>query len=112
MTKYVLDSSALLAYIENEKGSEKIDNLLIEALDKKHELLISVISCIEIFYITCQEQNKTIAKDRLELLNDLPIIQHSISYHDVLTIGELKALYAMSFADCWFSKKTFSGTCT
>ena len=48
MSCYVLDTSALLAYIENEPGTAEIDRLLRETLDDQHTLYISVISGIEV----------------------------------------------------------------
>lgn len=72
----------------------------METLDQRHELYISVISCIEVFYITHQEQDMTMAQERLQLLNDLPIIQESVRPNDIKSIGELKANHSMSFADC------------
>jgi PIN domain nuclease of toxin-antitoxin system len=50
MDEYVLDTSALLAYIENEEGSEEIEQLLTPA-EEEVTLFISVISCIGVFYI-------------------------------------------------------------
>lgn len=32
---YILDTSALLSYIEDEEGSDIVENLLIEAENKK-----------------------------------------------------------------------------
>lgn len=55
MNQYVLDSSALLAYIENEDGATTVETLLQKAIDDEAELYVSVISYIEIFYISWQE---------------------------------------------------------
>ena len=99
MSIYVLDTSALLTYIENENGVAEIEQIVMETIDKLHILYISVISSIEVFYITQQEQGATIAHKRLRLLRDLPIIQELVRPDDVICIGELKAKYSMSFAD-------------
>ena len=100
MTVYVLDTSALLAYIENEDGVAEINRILLEALDNRHTLYMSVISGIEVFYISYQEQGANVAQERLHLLQDLPIIQEPVRTDDVTRIGTLKANHAMSFADC------------
>ena len=52
MNQYVLDTSALLAYIENEDGTTAVEALLQEAIDDEAELYVSVVSCIEVFYIS------------------------------------------------------------
>ena len=100
MSVYVLDTSALLAYVENEDGVADIDRILLETLDQQHTLYMSVVSAIEVFYITYQEQGATVAQERLHLLQDLPIIQEPIRAEDVTSIGTLKANHTMSFADC------------
>jgi predicted nucleic acid-binding protein len=97
---YVLDTSALLAYIENEPGTDDIDRLLQETLNHQHTLYISVISGIEVFYITYQEQGITVAQERLQLLEDLPLIQESVRPDAISCIGAIKATHTMSFADC------------
>lgn len=99
MSKYVLDTSALMAYIENEEGANEIEALLRTALDNNNDIFISVISCIEVFYISWQEQGKEIALKRLKLIDDLPIIQETLNKEDTKIIGELKATKNISFAD-------------
>jgi predicted nucleic acid-binding protein len=100
MNQYVLDTSALLAYIENEDGTAAVEALLQEAIDDEAELYVSVVSCIEVFYISWQEQGKDIATERLELINDLIIFQEPVVESLIKIIGELKASNTMSFADC------------
>ncbi len=56
MKKYVLDTSALLAYVENEDGAREVESLLEQAVDDKVELYISEVSGIEVFYISWKEQ--------------------------------------------------------
>ncbi|MBN2373776.1 type II toxin-antitoxin system VapC family toxin [bacterium] len=99
MNKYVLDTSALLTFIENEDGVEEVESLLKQSIDGKIELFLSVISCIEIYYISCREQGKKIANERLELIEDLPVIQEPLTSKLIRIIGEIKASKTISFAD-------------
>nr|VFJ46058.1 MAG: Predicted nucleic acid-binding protein, contains PIN domain [Candidatus Kentron sp. FM]VFJ73057.1 MAG: Predicted nucleic acid-binding protein, contains PIN domain [Candidatus Kentron sp. FM]VFK06419.1 MAG: Predicted nucleic acid-binding protein, contains PIN domain [Candidatus Kentron sp. FM] len=98
--KYVLDTSALLAFIEEEEGVEIIDGLLEGASDKKNNIYISTVSAIEVFYISMQEQGRAVAEERLELLEIFPLIQEPLTPDLCRTIGKLKATKPMSFADC------------
>ncbi len=100
MTRYVLDTSALLAYIEIEEGANKVETLLLKALDNEIVLYISIVSCIEVFYITWQEQGKDVAVERLKLIGDLMVIQEPLDSQLIRVIGEIKATKTMSFADC------------
>jgi PIN domain nuclease of toxin-antitoxin system len=45
---YVFDTSALLAYIENEDGADIIENLILQVLNsEKDSIYISTVSMIE-----------------------------------------------------------------
>lgn len=99
MNQYVLDTSALLAYIENEDGADEMDSLLRQALQNQLLLFMSVMSSVEIFYISWQEQGMVVAVERLKLLNDLPITQVALDNQLVQLIGEIKATKKMSLAD-------------
>jgi predicted nucleic acid-binding protein len=101
MTRYVLDTSALLTYIENEEGVEKVESLLQKALDEELELYVSTVSCIEVFYISWREQGEDVARERLKLIDDLMVIQEPVEDRLTEIIGEIKATTAaISFADC------------
>ena len=44
MKNYVLDTSAILTFIENEEGVNDVEKLLIEALESKILIFISTVS--------------------------------------------------------------------
>lgn len=98
--QYVLDTSAILAFIENEEGVGEVEKLLQKALDDEIVLTISTVSCIEVFYISWQEQGEQAAVERLQLIYDLTIIQEPVDSQLNRIIGEIKAAKTMSFADC------------
>ena len=100
MNHYVLDTSALFALIENEEGVSEVETLLLQAIEGQHELVISIVSEIEVFYISLREQGEVIAHERLGLLNDLPVKHELLDVNLIRIIGELKAGYSLSFADC------------
>lgn len=100
MSDYVLDTSALLAYIEDEEGATEVEALLQRAVDGEVSLFISVVSCIEVFYISWQEQGKEVAIERLKLMDDLMVIQEPVDNRLTPVIGEIKATNTLSLADC------------
>ena len=100
MTQYILDTSAIIAYIENEEGNDQIESLLLQALEQQIRLLISIVSTIEVFYISTQEQGQEVALERLELIQTLPLEQFDVDSSLIQIIGELKATKFLSFADC------------
>ena len=99
MSNYVLDTSALLAYIENEEGADEVETLFVNALDSTIEIFISTVTCIEVFYISLQEQGNVIAANRLKLIENLPLTQQPLNQQLTKIVGEIKASKSMSFAD-------------
>jgi len=92
---YLLDTSALLAWIEGEEGAERVANLLRNA-----EVLLPWVALVETYYITEQERGETLAMQRFASLTRLPVrILNDLGESGLLTAGRLKARYRMSFAD-------------
>lgn len=100
MKSYVLDTSAIFALIENEPGVEDVERLLLEAVEGKILILVSVITAIELYYISLREPGKKIADQRLKLVDSLPLRQQPIDPDLTKLVGELKASKSMSLADC------------
>ena len=100
---YVLDTSALLTYIEDEKGTEYVESLLIRA--EKGDVLIYVafISITEVYYITAQEKDETAALRRIRLIKSLAIRVVESNEDLNLRAGKLKAANRISLADAYIS---------
>ncbi len=98
--RYVLDTSALIALIENEEGADQVSRLFQQADDELAILSISIVSCIELFYISLREQGQDTARERLELIKQLPAQIEPLHQNLIEVVGVLKANKSMSFADC------------
>lgn len=70
---YVFDTSALLTYIEDEEGSENIENLLIRAEKGEVIIYVAFVSLTEVFYITMREKDESEAMDRVNLIQSLAV---------------------------------------
>lgn len=101
--RYVLDTSALLTYFENEGGADQVEHLLEQAQEHQVFLLVSFVTFTEIFYITLREQGEAIAQERLSLLQQLPLVRVESDPAIGLATGRLKAAYSLSLADCWIA---------
>jgi predicted nucleic acid-binding protein len=102
-SRYILDSSALIAFFDNEDGAGIIQNLLEEALRKEAMIFCSFASYMEVFYITYQKGGKGKARDLIDLMDKLQLERIDSSKEFSLTAGELKASYKISFADSWIA---------
>ena len=100
---YVLDTSAILAHIEDEEGSDDVDNLLIKAETGEVEIYAAFVSLTEVFYITIQEKDESEALERIKLIQSLAV-RFIESYEDLnLEAGKLKAANRISLADSYIA---------
>ncbi len=100
---YILDTSAILTYIEDETGAEDVDALLVKAEKNEVEIFISFISLTEVFYITLQENDEEEALRRVSLLQALAV-KCVESYEELnLHAGRLKAHNRISLGDSFIA---------
>ncbi len=99
----ILDTSAILTYIEDEDGSDYVENLLIDAEKGIVEIYISFISLTEVFYITLREKDEPLAVERIKLMHSLAVkIQESDEMVNIKA-GKLKARNSISLADAYIA---------
>ncbi len=96
---WVLDTSALLCYRENEPGAAEVIRLL-----KAHgsgKIHVSFISMMECYYIVHQEQGESEAGEFITALKQLPL--HVVESDEELGLaaGRIKASHRLSVADAW-----------
>jgi ribonuclease VapC len=81
--KNLLDSFALLAFLNKESGFEKVRSLLREAQRSNQPLLMNEINIGEVYYITAKERSFELADDFLNRLEILSIQTVPNSFGDV-----------------------------
>lgn len=99
--RFVLDSFAVLAFLEDERGADRVRALLEAAKQRRAATLMSEINLGEVLYITEREQGLLAAHKALGTLEQLPITFLSATRQRVLAAAHLKANHAMSYADCF-----------
>ena len=99
----ILDTSAILTYIEDEDGSDYVENLLIDAEKGIVDIYVSFISLTEVFYITLREKDEPLAVERIKLMQSLAVkIQESDEMVNIKA-GKLKARNSISLADAYIA---------
>ncbi len=98
---YVLDSFALLAYFEAEKGSEQVRKLLESASAGKSRLYMCSVNLGEVIYIVERERGLPKAQEALARINELPV--EIVNADRILTLAaaHLKAACPIAYADCF-----------
>jgi predicted nucleic acid-binding protein len=97
----VLDSYALLAYLEGEKARPRVKDLLQRAASGECSLYLSLINLGEVLFITERERDRVSALRVLAAIDQLPIHISPVSRATALAAAHIKANYAISYADAF-----------
>ncbi len=98
-TTYVLDSFALLAYLQDEPVAARIEKLLENAGKEKCRLFLSMINLGELLYITEKRGGVAKAQDALALIRQLPIEVMPADEQIIFAAAHIKANHPLSYAD-------------
>jgi predicted nucleic acid-binding protein len=98
---YVLDSFALLAYLEAERGMARVRELLLGAERRACTLYLSLINLGETLYITERERGLTSSHQTLAAVEQLPIQIVQVTRDIVFAAAHVKASYPISYADAF-----------
>lgn len=98
---YVLDSFALLAYLQDEPVAARIEKLLENAEKGKCRPLLSIINLGELLYIIERRGRVAKAQDALALIRQLPIDVVPADEQMVFAAAHIKANHTLSYADAF-----------
>ena len=100
LDNFVLDSYALIGYLENESFAEQIEEILNNAKKGDSRLYLHAIHLGEVYYITLREQGKNTADMAYSRIKAFPLnFIELIDEELLLTASTLKASYPISYAD-------------
>ena len=98
---FVLDSYALLAYLNDEAGSKRVAALLTDAQAGQVRALLCSINLGEILY-TVERRRGLVAAQRVQaLLESLPVEEIEATRELVFDAAHIKALHPISYADAF-----------
>lgn len=101
LSQYVLDCFAMFAYFTGEPGGMKVKALLDEARDNKSLLYFSIINFGELYYMAHKKLGIAKAQEMVADTKRLPIQFVSVQDSHVWGAAELKARFALSYADAF-----------
>lgn len=102
-SEYLLDTSAIFAFADNEEGAQQVQDLLEAAKRKKVVVCVSAMSLMELYYVTFQEVDGEAAKQIVVLTRSLAIKELPLTEDLIMPAGEFKARYHISVADAWIA---------
>lgn len=97
----VLDSWAVMAYLEDEATAEKVADIIADAHEEKIPLLMTVVNAGEVWYILARETTVAEADGSIRQLRQLGIEFVDADWDLAHEAGGFKAKHKMSFADCF-----------
>ncbi|OIP37792.1 VapC toxin family PIN domain ribonuclease [Candidatus Desantisbacteria bacterium CG2_30_40_21] len=97
---FVLDACALIAFLDDEDGADKVENILRRARRGDCVIYMNKVNVLEIYYGVFREYSKEKAEEILAKILALPIIVIDMLKDNVFKeAGRLKAIYKISLAD-------------
>lgn len=97
----VLDSWAVIAYLEGEPAAEKVADHIADAHENEIPLFMSVVNAGEVWYIIAREASVGDADRSIRELRHLGIEFIDADWPLAHEAGGFKSKHKMSFADCF-----------
>ncbi len=98
MSRYVFDSYALLARYWEEPPLTQVEELIA---DRDNERWMAAINLGEVFYKIAHQLDVFAAQNAIDEILDLPVRIIDADLELTLAAAKLKAVYPMSYADCF-----------
>lgn len=108
---YILDSFAILAFLEDEHGATRVEAIIEQAEKDTLQAILSIINLGEILYITQRERGLPAAQKTLATIDQLPLKVLSANRKRVLAAAHIKANFPVAYADAFAiaAAQEFSG---
>jgi ribonuclease VapC len=97
----VLDTSAILAYLEAEPGAQQVREVLRTAKRKQLTALFCLINYGECLYITERRRGLTGVQDAVHVIDQLALAVIPADRELTFAAAHLKALHPISYADAF-----------
>ena len=102
-SRWLLDTSALLALRDDEDGAERVADLLQTAQDGESRCFVCFMSRMEVLYRVWKDEDERRARLADAQLQSLPLVWVAASDRLLEQAAELKACHALSVADAWIA---------
>jgi predicted nucleic acid-binding protein len=109
MSRYLLDTSALIALRDNEAGADAVASLLYDSLHSVDtECFGCFISQMELLYRVWQDEGESAGRLAYEQCRALPIARVFPDQSLLEKAAEVKATLSLSLADAWIAATAIS----
>ena len=99
---YVLDACALIAYLNDEEGGERVEQRLLEAAEARVTMFVTAVNVCEVYYDCLRTRGAEEAKRLMEQVQGLPVeIVRTIDDALLREAGRMKVEERISLADAF-----------
>jgi uncharacterized protein len=98
---YVLDTWAVIAYLEDEPSGEQVEELIATAHEEKIPIYMSMVNVGEVWYTVAREVSEEEANASVKALRDLRIQFEDADWALTQEAARFKSQNKMSYADCF-----------
>jgi predicted nucleic acid-binding protein len=99
MKTYVLDASALFAFLRKKPGAAKVNELLKEAMGERVRLLISAVNYGEVYGRILRDHGPETALTAVHAMSPLPIEVVDATAQRAFKAADVKAKYKLYYVD-------------
>ena len=96
----VLDANAVLDFVEDGPGAERVEQLFQDARQRNNPVLMSVVNWGEVFYHSWQQRGEESARATLAGLSRLKLELVPVDLPQSMQAGEIKARHKIPYVDC------------
>lgn len=104
---FLLDTSAVLAYFDDEEGADRVGQLLTLSGHRRIALYASFVTLIELRYIIMQERDEASADHVVGLFKSWPVELAYPNEVQSLLAARFKATHQVSLADAIIAAQAF-----
>jgi predicted nucleic acid-binding protein len=97
----VLDTWAVIAYLEDEPSGKQIADLIASAHDERIPISMCVVNAGEVWYIIARELSEEEANNSIKELRDMRIQFEDVNWELTQEAARFKSKNKMSYADCY-----------
>jgi uncharacterized protein len=98
---YVLDTWAIIAYLEDEPSAPQIADLIASAHEEDIPVYMTVVNVGEVWYTIAREISEQDANASIKELRDLRIQFEDADWELTQEAARFKSQHKMSYADCY-----------
>lgn len=99
---YILDSFAVIAYLNDEEGADEVEELLNKASRGEIKLFMHAVNLGEVFYIALRQEGETHAMNVYSVVRQYPVdFVEDLPEPFLLNAARLKGTYPIAYADAF-----------